>query len=191
MARLDRVFIDTSELFPYTIMDVLLTFAERLMFAWRWSEDLLDEWERVIVREGQRTPESASALAQAIRTHFASERIDPSLYRDKITDDLSTDADDRIHVAAAIYGGATVALTRNLRHWQSAAMRDAGVEVMTADDYLCRLMMRNPESAKESFVATAEARRRPPVTPSELADRIEAAKAEKFAALIRLRLGVS
>jgi hypothetical protein len=33
--RLDRVFIDTTELFPYTSMDVLLTLAERLVFAWR------------------------------------------------------------------------------------------------------------------------------------------------------------
>lgn len=32
VARLRRVFIDTSELFPFTIMDVLLTLSEDLLF---------------------------------------------------------------------------------------------------------------------------------------------------------------
>ena len=58
MARLRRVFIDTSELFPFTIMDVLLTGAEDFLFTWVWTDEVLDEWTDVIVREGQRTPES-------------------------------------------------------------------------------------------------------------------------------------
>ncbi|MDN5797157.1 MAG: PIN domain-containing protein [Intrasporangium sp.] len=106
MARPQRVFIDTSELFPFTIMDVLLTLSEDFLFTWVWTDQLLDEWEGVIVREGKRTPESAASLAAAVRTHFGRYRIDPTLYRDKITDDLSPDADDRIHAAAAIYGDA-------------------------------------------------------------------------------------
>jgi hypothetical protein len=32
VARLERVFIDTSELFPFTIMDVLLTLSEDFLF---------------------------------------------------------------------------------------------------------------------------------------------------------------
>ncbi|GAB3198054.1 hypothetical protein GCM10027062_11340 [Nocardioides hungaricus] len=56
MARPQRVFIDTSELFPFTIMDVLLTLSEDFLFTWVWTDELLDEWEEVIVREGQRTP---------------------------------------------------------------------------------------------------------------------------------------
>jgi len=37
------VFIDTSELFPFTIMDVLLSAAEDLLFTWLWTDELLDE----------------------------------------------------------------------------------------------------------------------------------------------------
>ena len=57
MARLPRVFIDTSELFPFTIMDVLLTLAEDFLFTWVWTDQILDEWVGVIVREGRRTPD--------------------------------------------------------------------------------------------------------------------------------------
>lgn len=50
--------------------------------------------------------------------HFGRYRIDPTLYRDKITDDLSPDPDDRMHAAAAIDGDVDVLLTRNLNHLQ-------------------------------------------------------------------------
>lgn len=86
MPRVQRVFIDTSELFPFTIMDVLLTLAEDFLFTWVWTDEVLDEWEDVIVREGQRTPESAASVAAAVRTHFGKDRIDPALYRDTITE---------------------------------------------------------------------------------------------------------
>lgn len=77
MAGLQRVFIDTSELFPFTIMDVLLTLAEDFLFTWVWTDEVLDEWEEVIVREGKRTPDSAASVAIAVRSHFARYRIDP------------------------------------------------------------------------------------------------------------------
>ena len=76
MARLQRVFIDTSELFPFTIMDVLLTLAEDFLFTWVWTDQLLDEWTEIIVREGKRTPESAASVAAAVRAHFGRDRID-------------------------------------------------------------------------------------------------------------------
>ncbi|UZN03065.1 hypothetical protein [Cellulomonas sp. S1-8] len=55
MARLPRVFIDTSELFPFTIMDVLLTPAEDILFTWVWTDEVLTQWEDVIVREARHT----------------------------------------------------------------------------------------------------------------------------------------
>jgi len=128
VARLQRVFIETSELFPFTIMDVLLTLSEGFLFTWVWTDEFLDEWEKVIVREGKRTPESAASVAAAVRTHFSRYRIDPAVYRDKITDDLSPDPDDRMLAAAAIYGDVDVLLTRNLKH-----LRTKPVDTVIAD----------------------------------------------------------
>ena len=42
MVRLQRVFIDSSELFPFTIMDVLLTLSEDFLFTWVWTDELLE-----------------------------------------------------------------------------------------------------------------------------------------------------
>jgi hypothetical protein len=182
--RLDRVFIDTSELFPFTLMDVLLTLTENRLFIWRWSEELLDEWEEVIVREGQRSPQSAHSVTTAIRTFFSHRRIDPALYQGRATEDLSPDPDDRVHVAAAIFDGVQVALTGNLRHWRTGALREAGVRVMTADDYLCELLVKQPNAVTEAFTATARGRKNPPTTAYELAERVAGAGAPNFAARI-------
>lgn len=189
--RLDRVFVDTSELFPFTIMDVLLTFSDQFVFTWVWTDELLDEWEEVIVREGQRAPESAHSVANAARAHFASSRIDPAQYRDQITDDLSPDPGDRVHVAACLHGHVDVLVTRNTKHYRSPKLAGQGVRVMTADDFLCELLNRKPQLATESFISTANARTRPPVTVREFADRIAAAGAPTFASRLRRKLGYS
>jgi predicted nucleic acid-binding protein len=46
-----RVFIDTNVLFPFSVMDLMLALTEDGVHDVIWSEALLAEWERVIVRE--------------------------------------------------------------------------------------------------------------------------------------------
>jgi len=62
-----RVFVDTNVLFPFSVMDVMLALTEDSIHEIVWSERLLAEWERVIVREGRRSAGSAAAVAQAVR----------------------------------------------------------------------------------------------------------------------------
>ena len=185
MARLQRVFIDTSELFPFSIMDLLLTLAEDLLFTWVWTDELLDEWSEVIAREGQRTPESAASVTAAVRTHFGRHRIDPALYRDKITEDLSPDPGDREHEAAAIYGDVDVLLTRNLKHLSTAPVLAAGVKVMTSDEFLCALLSRRRLGVVESFTRAAGNKKNPTMTPDALAEKVAAAGAPRFAEHVR------
>lgn len=188
MARLQRVFIDTSELFPFTIMDVLLTLAEDFLFTWVWTDEVIDEWAAVIVREGKRTPESAASVVAAVRTHFGRYRIDPVSYRDNITDDLSPDPDDRVHAAAAIHGDVDVLVTRNLKHLRTEPVVAAGVRVITADDFLCSLFAAHPRGLVDSFARAADGKKAPPMTSVELAGRIGAAGAPQFAQRIRSHL---
>jgi hypothetical protein len=56
-------------------MDVLLTLCEDRLLIWVWTDELLAEWEQVIVREGLRTPESAQSVSDAVRTHFRAPAI--------------------------------------------------------------------------------------------------------------------
>ena len=185
MARLERVFIDTSELFPFTIMDVLLTLSEDFLFSWVWTDEVLDEWEEVIVREGKRTRESASSVVAAVRTHFGRYRIDPAIYRDKTSDDLSPDPDDRVHAAAAVYGDVDVLVTRNLKHLRTKPVLAAGIKVITADEFLCALLARRRRAVTESFARAANRKRNPPMTAAELIDKIATAGAPRFAQRVK------
>lgn len=182
---LQRVFIDTSELFPFTIMDVLLTLSEDFLFTWVWTDELLDEWEQVIVREGVRSPESARSVTDAVRAHFGHHRIAPELYRDKISDDLSPDPGDRLHAAACIHGEVDVLLTRNLKHFRAPPIAQAGVRVMTSDRFLSSLLTRRRQGAVESFIRAANTRSNPATTPTELAETIAKAGAPRFAERLR------
>lgn len=123
-----------------------------------------------------------------MRTHFGRSRIDPALYRDKITDDLSPDPDDRTHAAAAIHGDVDVLLTRNLKHLRTKPVLAAGVNVMTSDDFLCTLLTRRRKGVVESFTRAANIKKNPPVTPHELANKIAAAGAPRFAGRVQRHL---
>jgi predicted nucleic acid-binding protein len=188
VARPQRVFIDTSELFPFTIMDVLLTLSEDFLFTWVWTDELLDEWEEVIVREGQRTPDSAASVTAAVRAHFGQYRIAPADYRDQITDDLSPDPADRTHAAAAIYGDVDVLLTRNMKHLRTKPVLAAGVQVITSDEFLCTLLTHRRQGVIESFSRAADNKKNPPMAPDELATKIATAGAPRFAERVRPHL---
>jgi predicted nucleic acid-binding protein len=187
VAKIDKVFIDTSELFPFTIMDVLLTLAENLVFTWVWTDELLDEWERVIVETKHRTPESANSVTTAVRAHFASGFINAQAYADDLADELSPDPADRAHVAACLGHRATVLLTQNVKHFSAPALAENNVRVLTADAYLVELLRRRPGAVIESVRATAAARKNPPTSAAQLINRIENAGALRFAAALRNR----
>lgn len=73
-----RVLVDTSVLFPFSVMDLMLALSEDAVHQVLWADDLLDEWERVVVREQRRSAETAASVTAAVREFFADCRIDRS-----------------------------------------------------------------------------------------------------------------
>ena len=182
--RLDRVFVDTNELFPFTVMDLVLALAENHLIEFVWTDELLDEWERVIVREGQRDPASARSVAAAVRRFFAESRIDSATYRTQPWPELP-DPDDRVHGAAAI-AGADVLMTRNLDDFPPGLL--GTVRVMTADTFLNRLLRHRRRAFLDVLVGLAGEKRHPPVTPCAYVARLDRAGCATMAASLRRAL---
>jgi PIN domain len=182
--RLDRVFVDTNELFPFTVMDLVLALAEHRLIEFVWTDELLDEWERVIVREGQRDVASARSVAATVRRFFAESHIDPATYRTGPWPQLP-DPDDRVHGAAAI-AGANVLLTRNLDDFPSELL--GSVQVISADTYLTRLLRHRRRAFLDVLVGLAAEKRNPPVMPCEYAARLDRAGCTTQAASLRRAL---
>lgn len=97
---MERVYLDTNVLFPMTLMDLMLSMAEDFHHDVIWTDHLLAEWERVIVRQKRRTPEQATAITEAIRHAFPHGRVAPEAYQSLISSIRGPDADDRVHGAA-------------------------------------------------------------------------------------------
>jgi len=185
---LERLYLDTNVLFPMTLMDLMLSMAEDFHHDVLWSDFLLEEWERVVVREQRRTPEQASAITGAIRQAFPSGRIVPDDYESIIETVPGPDPDDRVHGAAALAGGATALITANLRHFDGEFFADHGVIVETPESYLLRRLEHAPDRLIETVKRVLAMKARPEWTVGEYLERLDRAGAPAFASALRERM---
>ena len=110
-------------------------------------------------------------------------------YRSRVGSVPGPDPDDRAHTAACAFGGATVLLTRNARDFPIDFLAGHGVAVCSADTYLAGLLRRRPAAFVETVQRMAAEKRRPPMSPCDVADGLARAGATRVAAALRRRLG--
>ena len=176
-----RVFVDTNVLFPFSVMEVMLALTEDSVHEVLWTRALLAEWERVIVREQRRSAASAAAITAAIREYFADSEVPERAYAHLIRQMPGNDSDDRVHMAAAIAGGAEVIVTWNQADFPAEALTAHGVAVRTPDEYLCELLHAWPDEVLDTVVRLAGEKRRPPMTPIDLINLLAKAGVPTFA----------
>lgn len=181
-----RVFVDTSVLFPFSVMDLFLALTENGIHEVLWTDELLDEWERVIVLKHRRSAESAASITATIREWFADSRIDPTTYSG---DDMpGPDPDDHIHSAAAIAAGAAALITWDSAGFPVGALAERGLRVVDPDRYLGELFEELADEVVATIVEIARGKTRPPMTPEDILDALERAGLSTFPALVRARL---
>src|SRR4051794_35524723 len=154
-----KIFVDTNVLFPFSVMDLMLALTEDGVHEVLWSEALLAEWERVIVREQRRSAASAASVTAAIREFFPECEVSASAYASLTGDMPGNDPDDRVHMAAAIAGRADAIVTWNLADFPAAPLAARGVQVITPDAYLCWLLRSWPEEVVAVVVRLAGEKR--------------------------------
>lgn len=183
-----RVFIDTNVLFPFSVMDLMLALTEDGIHDVMWSDDLLDEWERVIVRERHRSPDAAAAITATIRQFFADTRIPGESYRELIDEVDGPDPDDNVHMAAAVAGQVESLVTWNGTDFDCGFTRKHAIKVVDPDQYLCALYAELPDEVLATITRLAASKRRPPMNPAELVNALDRAGVKEFASLVRPHL---
>jgi hypothetical protein len=88
------VFVDTNVLFPFSVMDLMLALTEDGVHEMLWTQALLAEWERVIVRAERRSAASAAAITAAIREYFGDGEVLEHAYVHLIGQMPGKDPDD-------------------------------------------------------------------------------------------------
>jgi len=181
-----RVFVDTNVLFPFSVMDLMLALTEDAIHEVLWTEALLAEWERVIVRTQRRPAESAARITASIREFFADSRVGEEEYQDLVAEMPGDDPDDRQHMAAAAAGGAIAIITWNRDDFPSEPLARRGIRVVDPDEYLSELIVELPQEIVDTVARMAAGKRRPPMSPHDLADSLAKAGVPNFTARLSL-----
>lgn len=183
-----RVLADTNVLFPFSLMDLMLALSQDRVHALLWSDRLLDEWERVIVREKHRPPKAAAAIAAAIRDYFPENRVPEARYVQLLAELDGPDPDDLHHLAAAAAGGARTLISWNLSDFPAETLAPLGITATDPDTYLCSLLERDPGEVTATMRRMAAEKRRPPMAIIDLTDALARAGVPVFALRARRQL---
>lgn len=173
-----RVVVDACALLPVTLCDVLLRAAAAGYFQAYWSEQILNETRRNLVKKLGLTPEQAEARCNAMRRYFPEAMV---VGYEPYVDAMENDPKDRHVAAAALKVGAQVIVTNNLRDFRTLP---EGIAAQPPDEFLCNLFSLRPDGMVSIVSAQAAALRRPPKTFEQVLGGL-ATVAPEFAAAVK------
>jgi sugar phosphate isomerase/epimerase len=153
------------------IRNLLMHLAASGLVAARWTDAIHEEWTRNLLAD--RTDLTPQRLART-RQFMAAAVPDAGVtgFEALIPDLHLPDPDDRHVLAAAITAGAALIVTLNLKDFPPADLRPHGLEAITPDELVCRLL----EDSRGEVLAVLEALRvslqSPPYTWPRLLERL-------------------
>jgi len=154
---------DANILYPAPLRDLFIRLAHRGLVRARWTRTIHDEWMQSLLRDQPRL--SAERLART--RDLMDEAVRDCLitgYEHLIESLVLPDVNDRHVLAAAIYGGASVIVTRNLRDFPAKALAEFNIEAAHPDAFLIALLASSPEAVFAILKHQRESLRNPPMS---------------------------
>jgi len=155
--------LDACVLYPFTLRDTLLRCAERDLYQPYWSDEILDEAIRNLVKDGLMTEAQGQRLMAAMNKAFPAATVADYT---ALEGGMRNDPKDRHVAAAALKAGARVIVSANVKDFQSLP---DGFEVQAPDEFLCHLYDLDPALMVEIIREQAADLENPPRTPEEVA----------------------
>lgn len=157
-----KVVLDANVLFPFSLRDTLLRAAERGLFQLYWSDQILEEVRRNLVKALSIPEPNAERLIALMRRSFPEAMV---FGYEHLIDAMKNDEGDRHVAATAVTCGAQVIVTSNLRHFRQLP---AGVEAQGPDEFLCNLLDLDPDGVIDLLEEQAAALKKPAHTFEQL-----------------------
>lgn len=158
------VMLDACVLYPFTLRDTLLRCAEADLYQPYWSERVLEEATRNLVKDTILTEAKATRLTRAMNEAFPAAMVGD--YAD-LEAGMRNDPKDRHVAAAALKAGARVIVSSNVRDFRDLP---DGYEVQSPDEFLCDLFDLDPELLVEIVREQAADLRNPPRSFEEVVE---------------------
>jgi len=137
------VLADANVLYSRVLRDYLLYAADQEIIAIAWSSHILDEVTEHLMKNVEGFDHAAAQrLVSAMNRAFPYAEIEPDREHWRRLDEMSLpDKDDRHVLAASLAAQATVLCTANTKDFPNDLVQALGVEVLTPDQLLSRLVV--------------------------------------------------
>jgi predicted nucleic acid-binding protein len=146
-----KVVLDANVLYPFSLRDTLLRAAAAALFQAYWSDEILEEIRRNLVKSAAVPEGSAARLITTMKAAFPEARV--------------TGYEDAHVAAAAVKAGAQVIVTSNLADFRELP---EGIEAQSPDEFLGNLFDLDRDGLVDLLREQAAALRRPPRSFEEL-----------------------
>lgn len=177
------VILDANVLYPFRTRDVLFSFAQAGLFRARFTNEILDEWTRNLIRNKPQLEDSVRQQEAAIRAAFDECLV--TGYAPLIPGLALPDEDDRHVLAAAIKCSAQIVVTENHKDFPADTLEEYGVETLGADDFLANTYDLFPKDGARVLKQVRQRYDKPPFTQSEFLMDLIKSGMPKLAALAR------
>lgn len=163
------VVVDACVLVKYNLCHLLLTLAESDLFEIRWSEQILDETERTLVRKLKLPEAKAQKRLSAMRNGFPEAAVHGFEWMEK---SLTCQRKDRHVLAAAIAAGASIIVTENLPDFPESACAPHEVVALHPETFLLGLLSHRAIEVAAAVERAAAPMRQPSLSTADLLARI-------------------
>ncbi len=177
-------FFDTNVLDDAILCDYVLELADRRLFRPLWSDDVLFELSKNLVKNGEK-PALVAKRVSTMERYFADARVEG--YADLIPT-MTNDEKDRHVLAAAVRGGAEVLVTFNTKHFPVSALEPFDLEVVHPDDFLLDQLDLHNAPTLRALLELVEGYGSPSMTVDDFLRALARAGVPRFADEARARL---
>jgi predicted nucleic acid-binding protein len=156
-----------------------------------WSDTILDEMERTVVRlfvQQGRSPEDAAYIASHRRSEMVKSYPEAAITGyESLVDGMKNNTKDRHVLAAAVRASAQVIVTADARGFPESVLGPLGIVAQKPDDFLKDLLGFDSRAMLDVIRNMAAAKTRPPMTELDLLKRLGKC-APDFAASVLIML---
>nr|WP_255672348.1 PIN domain-containing protein [Corallococcus sp. AS-1-6] len=160
------VVLDANVLIPLTVCDTLLSAAHEGLIQIHWTELILEETRRNLVKAIGLSEEKAARRVAAMKAAFPEAMVTG---HEGLIASMTNSEKDRHVLAAAVHVGAQTLVTSNLRDFEKQHL-PATLQAQAPDTFLQHLLSQAPDVVLEMLRAQAEALRNPPISLMRLVD---------------------
>lgn len=162
--------LDADVLHPHVAVDLLLRLAERRLFQPAWSEEILEEVHRSLIRRGL-DPTRIARRLEVMRMQFPEAMtVDVGHFLTAVP--TAVNSGDHHVVAAALAARADAIVTRNVRDFAPHELIGLGIEVQSLDAFLLNQWSLDVDTLASVLREMEEDRNRPPKTVGEILDSL-------------------